>query len=167
MPGNENHIKFSTLKFTPLPSLPTRSSIAPPHLTRELATQRLHNQLNSTEIENPLKQTIKEAPTTTRLKSRRPFYSKQTNDFKLQEKWKEQLQENIPTGRDLVEDPTNSQPGSHSLTRKQWTTANRIRTRHGRTAANLHEWGYWGSPTRPKCFAAPQDRPYSNIVIIL
>ena len=34
--------------------------------------------------------------------------------FNLQEKWKEEWQENIPTGRDLVEDSTNPQPSFHS-----------------------------------------------------
>ena len=87
------------------------------------------------------------APTTTRLKLRRLFYFIQTNHFNLQEKWKQEWQENIPTGGDLVRDPTNPQPGFHSLTRKQWTTANRIQTQHGRTATNLHKWGYWDSST--------------------
>ena len=96
-----------TLKSTPLPWLPTLSFIAPSHLRRELATQRQHNRLNSTEVETPLKQILKEAPTTTRLKSRRPFYFTQTNDFNLQEKLKEEWQENIPTGGHLIEDPTN------------------------------------------------------------
>ena len=143
-----------TLKSTPLFWLPTLSSIASPHLKRELATQRQHNRLNSTEIETQLKQIMKEAPTTTTLKSRRPFYSTQTNDYNLQEKRKKEWQESILTG-DLLEDPTSPQPGFHSLTRKQWTRANRIRIWHGRTAANLHKWGYWNFPTCTKCHLAP------------
>ena len=83
-----------------------------------------------------------------------------TNDSNLQEKWKQDWHENIPTGGDLIEDPTNLQPSFHPLTRKQWTTANRIRTRHGRTAANLHKWSHWISPTCRKCHDARQDRDH-------
>ena len=148
---------MGTLKFTPFPWLPTLNAIAPSHLRSELATQRQHSRLNSTEIETQLKQIMKEAPTTTKIKSRQPFYTKRANDFNLRDKWKQEWKENIPTRGDLVEDLTNPQPGFRSLTRKQWTIANRIRTRHGKTAENLHKWGYRDSPTCPKCHAAPQD----------
>ena len=66
---------------------------------------------------------MKEPPTTSRIKSRRPFYSTRINDFTLQEKWKQEWQENILTRGYLVEDPTNPQPAFHSLTRKQRTIA--------------------------------------------
>ena len=59
-----------TLKYFPLSWLPMLSYIAPPHLRRELANQRQHNRLDSNEIEISLKQIMKEALTTTRLKSR-------------------------------------------------------------------------------------------------
>ena len=77
---------------------------------KKQATQRQHNWLNSTKDKAPLKQIMNEAPTTTRLKSRRPFYSTQINHFNLQKKWKQEWQEDILTGGDLVEDPTNLQP---------------------------------------------------------
>ena len=43
-------------------------------------------------------------------------------DFNLREKWKQEWQNDIPPGGDLLEYPTNPQPDFHSLTRKQWTT---------------------------------------------
>ena len=134
-------ITTGTLKSTQLPWLSTLSSIALPHLRRELATQRQHNRLNSTEIET-FKQIMKKAITTTRLKSGRPFYSARMNDLNLKEKWKQEWQENISTEESLAEDPTNPQPGFHTLTSKRWTTANRIRIWHDRTVAILHKWGY-------------------------
>ena len=68
-----------------------------------------------------------------------------------------------PHWRRLFGDLTNLQPGFHSLTRKQWTVANRIQTRHDRTAANLHLWGCRDFPMLEMAqdidhiMAAPQD----------
>ena len=72
----------------------------------------------------------------------------------------------LSPGRDLVEDPTNPQPSFHSLTRKQWTTAKRIRTQHGKTAANPLKWGYLDSPTCSKCHAAPQHMDHIVIYCV-
>ena len=86
------------LKSTPLFWLPTLSSIAPPYLRGEKVTQGQHYRLNLTKDEISLKQIMTKALTTTRLKSRRPFYFTQINDFNLQEKWKQEWRENISTG---------------------------------------------------------------------
>jgi hypothetical protein len=71
---------------------------------------------------------------------------------------KKEWSEQRPKGGELVEDPTAQPlPGFNSLTRKQWTSCNRIRARHGRTAVNLQRWGYSTSSACPACDANHQD----------
>ena len=87
----------------------------------------------------PLKHVTENAPTTSRLKSRRPFHKSELEEFNPTEAWKMmEWAENTPTGGGLIEDPTQPVPGFREQTRKHWVTSNRLRTRHGRTAANMH-----------------------------
>jgi len=51
------------------------SAIAPPHLRRKTATSIMHQHIESMDENIPRKMTVAYAPTTTRLKSRRPFYN--------------------------------------------------------------------------------------------
>ena len=64
--------------------------------------------------------------------------------------------ENIPTGGGLVEDPTQPVPGFRLQTRKHWVTSNRLRTRHGRTAAKMHRWGLKDSQMCSRCSGGPE-----------
>ena len=147
-----------TLKSTPNPWLPVMSAIAPPNIRRQEATQKQHHRIENTHINIPLKTIIQSAPTTSRLKSRNPFYNSKIESFDPDKAWKEQWSENKPRGANLIEDPTNVPlPGFKKLTRKQWSTCNRIRSKQGRTASNLHRWGYKDSPACTSCNAASQN----------
>ena len=148
-----------TLKSTPTAWLPVMSAIAPPNLRREEATQKQHRRIENTKFNTPLKSIIQSAPTTSRLKSRKPFYNSKIESFDLNNTWKEQWSRNKPRGADqLIEDPTNVPlPGFKKLTRKQWSACNRIRSKQGRTANNLHRWGYKDSPTCTSCSATNQN----------
>ena len=145
--------------LTPTPTewLPVMASIAPPHLRREEATQKMFQRIATLDDETPLKTVLHTAPASDRLKSRKPFYKTFTPDFNVKEAWRVEWNNKLPPGGNLVSDPTKPLPGFKTLTRKQWVQANRIRSRCGRTAKNLHRWGYRDSPTCPQCKATDQD----------
>ena len=145
------------LKSTPKAWLPVCSAMPPPHLRRKEINQGWLVKIKLTEVETPLKTTFESAPETSRLKSRRPFPRSGQDQFNLQECWRNEWKENTPRGGDIITDPTFRLPGFLTANRKTWVTANRIRTRHGRTSANLHKWGIADSPTCPKCKDAVQD----------
>ncbi|GFS19085.1 RNA-directed DNA polymerase from mobile element jockey-like [Elysia marginata] len=58
---------------TPIQWLPTIKSIAPPHVRREDATQKIIKRIEDMADNIPLKQIYEEVPTTRRLRSRNPF----------------------------------------------------------------------------------------------
>ena len=105
----------------------------------------------------PIKKILHDAPHTSRLKSRNPFYKSEKENFNAQEAWREEWTNDMPRGGDIIVDPTQRLPGFSTSSRKQWVSANRIRTRHCRTAANQHRWKQIESPMCPKCNQAPQD----------
>ena len=150
-------IVSGTTQSTPIPWLPVMSNIAPPHLRREEATQKQHARLLNSDSPTPLKQVIDEAPVTSRLKSRKPFYKATKENYETKEAWRNEWRQNLPRQGEVIPDPTKPLPGFHHLTRRQWTQANRLLTGHGKTAANLHRWGYQESPMCPACHEAPQD----------
>ena len=94
---------------------------------------------------------------TERLKSRKPFHKAYTPNFSAKEAWQTEWYNNLPPGGNLVADPTKPLPGLKTLKRKQWVQSNRIISKCGRTAVNLHRWGYIDSPTCPSCRTADQD----------
>ena len=145
------------LKSTPNNWLPVTSAIAPPHLRREEANQIFHAKIQNTESDTPIRIAYESAPSSSRLKSRNPFHLSKKNEFDILESWKDEWTDNTPRGGDLIQDPTERLPGFNSANRKAWVMANRIRTRHGRTAANLHKWGFIENPTCPRCNGPPQD----------
>ena len=53
--------------------LPTRTTIAPPHLRRQKLTENAHQQLENLSDNIPIKKIIETAPNTARLKTRKPF----------------------------------------------------------------------------------------------
>ena len=148
------------LKSTPVQWLPTLSSIAPPHIRREEATQKIISQLEEMEDNIPLKRVMKSAPTSSRLRSRRPFYKVEANNSTLFERWKEEWARNKPNGGSIIEDPTQRPPGFEKSTRKQWVTSNRLLTGHGRTASNMHKWGLRESPICQRCGETPETTDY-------
>ena len=150
-------ITSGCLKSTPTQWLPVTSAIAPPHLRREEATQRWVSNLENSQQEIPLQKILRDAPTTSRLKSRKPFYKAKIDDFNLTEAWREEWRSNTPKGGESIADPSLQLPGFKTSSRKEWVTANRLRTRHAKTAVNMHRWGQIDSPLCPRCKEAPQD----------
>ena len=76
---------------------------------------------------------------------------------KINLEWAEMWRKAVPKGGEFVSDPTQPLLGFTTASRKQWVTANRIRSRHNRTAANLNKWKLRDSPICPACGTAPQD----------
>ena len=144
------------LKSTPTQWLPTLSSLTPPHIRREVANQRMIKKIKDMPKHIPLKQIVESAPTTTRLRSRRPFYKSELEDFNPIESWRSEWANNTPTGGNLIGDPTQPVPGFGVQTRKHWVVSNRLLSRHGRTAANMHKWGLKDSQICPRCNGAPE-----------
>ena len=144
------------LKSTPTQWLPVLSSIAPPHIRREDANQKMIAKIKDLPDHIPLKQVYDEAPRTSRLKSRKPFYQSELEAFDSQEAWRAEWEENTPTGGDLIEDPTQPIPGYKDLKRKHWVTINRLRTRHAKTAYSMHKWKLKDSPLCPRCKSAEE-----------
>ena len=126
------------LKSTPTPWLSTISAIAPPEFRREDANHKIINNLNEIDLNIPLKVITNEAPRTSRLKSRKPFYKSELENFNINETWKESWKQNTPRRGGIIGDPTEELPGLRNSNRKQWVTSNRLLTGHGRTAANMH-----------------------------
>ena len=88
------------------------SAIPPPHLRREDVNQRLLQNLKNTPANTPLAQVFNEAPKTSRLKSRKPFYKSERHNFDITEQWKKGWTENAPQGGHLIDNPTTILPGS-------------------------------------------------------
>ena len=145
------------LKSTPVEWLPVMSAIPPPNIRREEVNQKWIETVNTTEKDIPLKEILSSAPKTSRLKSRRPFYLSADKNFNLNESWRREWRNNTPAGGDIIVDPTIRLPGFQECSRKEWVTANRIRSRHNRTEKTLFRWGMKDSPICPKCQEAPQD----------
>ena len=150
-------ITSGCLKSTPTQWLPVASAIAPPHLRREETNQKWVENARDEERDIPLKQILNNAPLTNRLKSRKPFYRSEKEGYNTNDAWRKEWRQNTPKGGAIIEDPTQKLPGFDTNTRKQWVTANRLRTGHGRTAKNMHRWGQIESPICPRCKEAPQD----------
>ena len=144
------------LKSTPTQWLPVMSAIAPPDMRREECNQKWILRAEQ-ENETPLQRIIKDAPTSSKLKSRSPFYLSKKENYDMYESWREEWKSNPPKGGDLVEDPCIQLPGLQDQKRKYWVAANRLRSRHTKTAVNMHRLGLQDSPICPKCHTQPQD----------
>ena len=144
------------LKSTPTQWLPVISSIAPPHIRREEANQKMIMKIEDMPDNIPLKQIFNSAPITSRLKSRKPFYKSKLEGFSANDKWREEWEENTPNGGDLIDDPVEPLPGFKTMQRKYWVTTNRLRTRHARTAYTLHKWNIRESPICQRCGGGPE-----------
>ena len=102
-------------------------------------------------IRNALEKRLSRSSKYFQAKSRKPFYKAEKQTFNLGESWKAEWEKNKPRGGDLIPDPTERAPGFSTCRRNHWVAANRLRTRHARTAANKHRWGLIESPECPKC----------------
>ena len=145
------------LKSTPTQWLPVLSRITPPHLRREEMNQKWiqkAEQNNNT----PLPKIYQKAPSSSRLKTRSPFYLSKNANFDLGVAWRDEWHGNLPKGGDVIKDPTERQPG-FDRKRKYWVSANRLLlSRHGRTAVNMNKlWGLSDSTICPQCQIGQQD----------
>ena len=141
------------LKPTPTEFLPVLSGIVPASLCREHYTHRLvsktlqdphhllHNNVSgSTDLGRQ------------RLPSRRPFSrhsaSLSGSNFNLLQAWRTNWQQ-TPRPAQLTISPNTSLPPGADLSRKNWSTLNRLRTGVGRFNANMHRWGLRPSAACP------------------
>ena len=127
------------------------SGIAPPHIRRAAAEQKKYRQILELTPQNCTRRIVESAPHTSRLSSRNPFYKCSNPDFDLEHTWRGEWAQAAPLGGEYVRDPCEPLPGFHTTSKRQWTLANRIRSGHGRTAHNLHRWGYVESALCPFC----------------
>ena len=144
------------LKSTPTQWLPVKSSLTPPHIRRENANQEMVQRVKDMPENMPLKQIMNNAPTTTRLKSRRPFYRSEVEEYNAEEAWRAEWAGNTPRGGNIIQDVTQPLPGFKHQKRKYWVTGNRLLTGHGRTACNMHRWGLRDSPMCLHCRGGPE-----------
>jgi hypothetical protein len=77
-----------SISSTPTTWLPTMSDIAPPNVRRKSAKQKMFVKITYLSDRTPLAQTMSHAPTTTRLKSRKPFYNAQIPGYDEKEQWR-------------------------------------------------------------------------------
>ena len=128
-----------TLKPTPVPALHRLAGIAPPHIRRDTAS-KIQKHKQETDQRHPLHNHI---PPRQRLKSRKSFMTVESIDpshapIYRESTWKEadSYQNNA------VQVPREGLPCGTHLTRKEWVTLNRARTKVGKTATNMHKWGF-------------------------
>ena len=133
-----------TLRPTQLPWLPVLSNIAPPHIRREEAEDKLVEKIRSNPS-LPLYQDMFHPPRT-RLTSRRPVWtSLQHQKLPMTAAWQQEWCNSGVMNQFLITDAINRVPGS-DLPRRLWTLLNRFRTGQGLCAANLHTWGLRADP---------------------
>ena len=155
---NENMRLISgTLKSTPLEWLPTMCNIAPPAVRREEANQKLHNKIVSAPPDLPIARIIDQAPTSSRLRSRKPFYKSSIPNYNANTHWRETWEANRPTNGLLIQDPTLAIPGFATARRREWAYSNRLLSKHGRTNQNLARWGMSETAECPRCGHHTQD----------
>ena len=114
-------------------------------------------QIKASTKHTPLKQIYRNAPGTSRLRSRKPFPQSEKEDFCPQNEWKNEWTDNTLRGGEDIEDPSRMLPGFETANRRTWVTSNRIRTRHCRTASKMYQWSLNASPNCPHCNGAQQD----------
>jgi len=129
--------------------LPVMSAIEPPHVRREKATQKWLAKAK-TAGDTPLKQIVRRAPKSGRLKSRNAFYNAGVRDFDAQGMWEYEWAKNTPRGGEVVSDLGVRLPGFSNSTRSQWTAANRLRSHAAKTQSVMYHIDPHSFPS-PKC----------------
>ena len=87
------------------------SNIAPADIRREIFSQKWIQNIKDSEKETPFNTVFKNTPTTSRLKSRKPFYLYENQDFNPDDAWKTEC------GGD-IEDCSKRLPGFETAKRK-------------------------------------------------
>ena len=99
----------------------------------------------------PIKAILREPPKS-RLRSRRPIVTEAARIARLnqteQQTCGQSWIEGVPTGHDVVTNPTCSQHG-FTLPVRQFVTLNRLRCGHAKYAESLYRWGVIASPDCP------------------
>ena len=139
------------LKPTPVFQLPVLAGIAPAGLRRKAATLALARKAVKHDW-HILHDTTKNEVPPCRLKSRKPYNKKaqemlsvipedRSKDAWISATWKQELEASGPTRvHRHVPDPGEGVNGEE-LSRKHWTTLNRLRTGVGRYKASMKKWG--------------------------
>lgn len=140
--NNTMRIVSGTIKSTPTHWLPILSHIPPADLRRKNGLLREYRKaINNLQL--PIHRDIPDLEKK-RLRSRHPAMvtAKELHNanFNMIETWKEQWQEVCPEHCQALPCITERPPG-YELPRKIWSSLNRIRTNHGRSADSLHKWG--------------------------
>lgn len=129
-------------KSTPLKWLPVISNITPPRLRRENNLIREWNKYISNS-NLPIHKDLPIPEEMQRLKSRKPPWRTARKliqeKFDINNRWEENWITENPDVHKLVTHSTARQPG-FALTRKIWTTLNRVRTGHGRSGHMMFKW---------------------------
>ena len=116
----------------------------------------MHTRIEEITDKVPVKGIMEEAPKTSRLKSRKPFYQSKQNSFRMGDEWTATWNKAVPRGGNIIEDPTKRMPGFTCHSRKLWVTSNRLLTGHGRTAANMHRWNLRETDACRHCQGGPE-----------
>ena len=134
------------IRSTPLNWLSIMSNIAPPMVRRETANQKSFNRIASLPQRTPIVNILAQAPDSSRLISRQPFYKSRNDEYSPDHHWKSLWALDTPVNGDLINDPTQKLPGFSNLSRNLWTTSNRLISKQGRTQRNLYRWGVSDKP---------------------
>ena len=139
------------LKPTPVFQLPVLAGIAPAGLRRKAATLALARKAVKHDWHILYDTTKNEVPPS-RLKSRKPYNKEaqemlcvipedRSKDCWIAATWKQEWEASGPTRlRRHILDPGEGVKGEE-LSRKHWTTLNRLRTGVGRNRASMKKWG--------------------------
>ena len=145
------------LKPTPVFQLPVLAGIAPAGLKRKAATLALARKAVKYDW-HILHDTTKNEVPPCRLKSRKPYNKEaqemlsvipedRSKDAWIAATWKQEWEASGPTRvHRHVSDPGEGAKGEE-LSRKHWTTLNRLRTGVGRYRASMKKWGLADSAT--------------------
>ena len=145
------------IRSTSLNWLPTMNNIAPPMVRRETPTKKSFNRIASLPPRTPIVNILAQAPDSSRLISRRPFYKSRNDEYLPDHHWKSIWAQDTPVNGDLINDPTQKLPGFSNLNRNLWTTSNRLISKQGRTQRNQYRWGVSATSECPRCGHASQD----------
>ena len=99
------------IRSTSLNWLPTMNNIAPPMVRRETANQKSFNRIASLPPRTPIVNILAQAPDSSRLISRRPFYKSRNDEYSPDHHWKSIWAQDTPVNGDLINDPTQKLPG--------------------------------------------------------
>ncbi|KAK3893287.1 hypothetical protein Pcinc_002843 [Petrolisthes cinctipes] len=138
--NNSCRIITGTLRPTPLPTLYRLVGIAPPHIRRETQA-KVQKYIQENDVRHPL---YGHSGVRRRLKSRKSFMTidslehKESTNYRLQ-KWRAW---NTGTPNDAIQSLCEHLPSGINLSRKDWVTLNRARSKVGKTVNNLLKWGF-------------------------